>query len=143
MIHRPVGNDMIDPLKGLLIYQIGLSSSLLTAIVLIVTGYLVERKFVSRMSTFANGLAINIVLQGIDNRHWVLNLYGNFCLVMALIGALSYAWYQSAGYYERQRFPARLRDEYYDLSWLCGALASFLVSLNPGALNALLCSSIS
>ena len=134
---------MIDPLKGLVIYQIGLSSSLLTAIVLIVTGYLVEKHFVSRMSTFANGMAINIVLQAIKNRHWALNLYGNFCLVMALMGALSYAWYQSAGYYERQRSPAKLPNEYYSMSWLCGALASFLVSLNPEALNALLYSSIS
>jgi len=90
------------------------------------------------MSTFANGMAINIVLQAIKNRHWALNLYGNFCLVMTLVGALSYAWYQSAAYYERHRFPEKLPDEYYGLSWLCGALASFVVSLNPEALNGLL-----
>jgi len=91
----------------------------------IAVGRLVEKRYVPRMSAFSNGMAINIALLVVTGKHWILEWYGNFCFIMALLGALSYWCEQNnrTSYDWRRQF-SDLPKEYYALAKLCGARAA-------------------
>jgi len=96
----------------------------------IVVGKLVERRYVGRMSAFSNGMAIDIALISITSKHWLLIWYGNFCLLMAGIGALSYWCERTATIrHDRRWRMTNLPQEHYGLSRFCGAWASVIMMM--------------
>jgi len=72
---------------------------------LIITGFLVEKHYVSRSAMFANGIALNVhVYQFPMPPDWLLT-YANLGLIVSLIGILSYAT------------DVSLPEGYYSIIW--------------------------
>jgi len=73
---------------------------------LIITGFLVEKHYVSRPAIFANGIALNVHVYGLALPPDWLVLYANIGIAMSAIAMISYAT------------EASLPEGYYDLVWL-------------------------
>jgi hypothetical protein len=70
---------------------IGPLMSVLAPLSLLVVGFLVEKKFISRMTLFTNAIAINIVAFGLSSPPSYLVWYANIGFVLGVIALLSYA----------------------------------------------------
>jgi hypothetical protein len=81
---------------------------------LVVIGYLVEKNFVGRITTFANTLAINLHVYAIQNPHWILVWYANIGLIFGLLALFSYG------------FKEALSRHFYALNWI---YSSFVVGM--------------
>jgi len=89
---------LVDSLPEFFIINLGVFG-------LIVTGYLVEKYYVSRPAIFANGIALNVhVYELILPPDWLL-LYADVGLVVSWISILSY-W-----------LDFRLPQGYYNVIW--------------------------
>ncbi|MGB9760457.1 MAG: hypothetical protein ACPLZG_11565 [Thermoproteota archaeon] len=62
---------------------------------LLIVGYLVEKNFVGRISTFSNALAINVHVFYMNNPHWFFIFYANVGLLMGLVALIAYAMSKS------------------------------------------------
>ena len=90
----------------------------LPAASLILVGYLAEKKYVGRVSTFCNTMAINLQLVLITNPNTYLVWYANLGLLMGILGIYAYSRQNS------------LPQPYYWLSWLyCSIIAGLFVLL--------------
>jgi hypothetical protein len=56
----------------------------------IVIGYLVEKKFVGRIPTFSNALAINLHVYTINNPPQILVWYANIGIIIGVLALISY-----------------------------------------------------
>ena len=87
----------------------------LPALSLVIVGYLVEKNFVGRVSTFCNTMAINLHLMLINNPNPYLIWYANLGLVMGCIGIFAYQTKSSLSTY------------FYYASWLyCSIIVGLL-----------------
>ena len=94
----PVWLDKIGPLSMLLL------------------GYLVEKKFISRTATFVNVIAINtyLALRNIENI-WLV-MYADIGLILGIIAIISYALKES------------LPEIFYTVNWAyCSAVVGFII----------------
>jgi hypothetical protein len=86
---------------------------------LILIGYLVERKFVSRISLFANSIAINTFFLSrryIFDTYPILQLYADIGLIWGLIGIFKY--YE----YFHNRNYSGLPKWFYNIGWLWSSI---------------------
>lgn len=79
----------------------------LTELGLILIGYLVERHYVSRVTVFANALALNVHVLSIPEVGGGLTLFADFALVFGIVMLVYYFRQKSApsGAYTLARFP--------------------------------------
>jgi len=88
----------------------------LPALALVLVGFAVEKKFVGRTATFANGIAINLQAILVSNPNWQIVWYANIGLVMGVIGLVAY---QSS---------TPLSKYYYYASWAyCSVVAGLFI----------------
>ncbi len=91
---------------------------LLPALSLFIVGYLVEKQFVGRTSTFCNTLAINLFVISLSNPSDLLVWYSNIGLIMGVVGIAAYAIGNS------------LPQIYYWLSWAyCSIVVAAIILL--------------
>jgi len=93
---------------------------------MIIIGYLVERKFVSRISLFANSLALNSFFfqrRDILNIHPILPLYVDLGLIWGVIGIFKYYEYFHGHNYKP------LPKWYYKIGWLYSSISVALLLL--------------
>jgi len=86
---------------------------------MILIGYLVERRFVSRISLFANSLALGsffVQRRDLLNVHPLLPLYVDLGLIWGLIGVYKYWEYFNSRSYKP------LPKWYYDVGWLYSSI---------------------
>lgn len=75
--------------------------NLLTPLSLVFVGYLVERKYVGRISLFSNALAINLHFYLIHTTNPYLITYGDCAFAFGLIAIISYVyWWLTIEEYE-------------------------------------------
>lgn len=63
----------------------------LSAIGLLIVGYIVERHYVSRVTCFTNALALNVYVLGLSNPSRLLTLYTDLGVIFGVIGLAAYA----------------------------------------------------
>lgn len=63
---------------------------LVTPVILIIVGYLVEKRFIGRVSLFTNTIALNIFLYSLTIPNYLM-WYANIGMIAGIIGIFSYA----------------------------------------------------
>lgn len=93
---------------------------MLPALSLVAIGWMVEKQVVGRVTTFANGLAINLhVLLLTSPPMWFI-WYANIGFIMGIIGIFAYG--------SRTSLSGTLGKIYYTLSWAyCSIFVGFLI----------------
>lgn len=91
---------------------------ILGPISLLVVGFLVERRFISRMTIFTNSIALNLMAFGLANPPFYLVSYANIGLLLGVIALISYA---------AQKSMSKL---FYLIGWLyCSIVVGALIFL--------------
>jgi len=91
---------------------------MLPALSLVIIGYLVEKQFVGRISTFANTLAINLYAILLVNPATWFVWYANIGFLMGIVGLVAYGGGTS------------LSQIYYKISWAyCSIVVGLLILL--------------
>lgn len=79
---------------------------------LIITGFLVEKHYVSRPAMFANGIALNVHVHGFFAPPDLLLYYADIGIIVAAVAIVSYA------------FEIKLPEEFYGtLGWAYSSIA--------------------
>ena len=108
---------------GLWILNLISNESLLTITpwILLIVGFLVEKHFVGRVTTFTNTLAINIHFSSISNLASFWIFYANIGLLFGIVAIISYS-VSVAGY--RLGLP----NWYYQSNWaFCSIIIGILL----------------
>lgn len=99
-------------------------------IALIVIGLFVEKRFVGRMTTFTNSIALNLLLLRLPSLHWTLDWYANLGILLGVLGAISYCLQRADS-----RHSYHMPGWYYALSWAYSSIVVGLIALAPQNLN--------
>jgi hypothetical protein len=113
----------------------------LDIIALLIVGFLVERKFVGRMTAFSNAVAVNLLVLRMTDPHWLLRLYADVGAVIGLVCLISYASYIEYAHRNHvdppNEFPYHLYGRWYDAMWWYNSVIVALFILLSGAINGL------
>ena len=94
---------------------------LITPWILIITGILVQRRFVGRVATFTDTLAVNIHFSSLENLNPFLIFYANIGLLFGIIAIISYISYKLGK-------GSRLSGWFYYANWpFCSIVVGLII----------------